>query len=169
MQRNEILPTYIFASVKPQILDDATKYLKTLNGVTWFAPVTGRFDMVVQTNDSDNQHIYDLVNKIRAFQGVISTQTYTPIQGFTNGKKVENGEPLGLVLLGVKENLPKVIESLKQIPQVAEASVVPGDYDIIVTLKGRDYKEIISQVQKIAEVKSIRTSETLFAINPIWA
>ena len=151
------------------MLGDATEHLKTLNDITWFAPVTGRFDLVVQLKTTDPHQIYEVVNKIRRIHGIVSTQTYMPFEGFTNGKKVENNEPLGLVLLSVSEQLPKVLEAMKQIPQVAEALVVPGEFDILATLKGRDYKEIISQVQKIADVKGITTSETLFAYKPIWA
>jgi DNA-binding Lrp family transcriptional regulator len=171
MQRNELLPTYVFASVEPQTFDDATEHLKTVSGVTWFTPVTGRFDLAVQLKATEPHQTYELINKIREMQGVVSTQTYMPFEGFTNGKKVENSEPFGLVLLGVREqeHLPKVLEALKRIPQIAEAFVVPGEFDVIATLKGSDYEDIISQVQKIAEVKGISTSETLFAYKPIWA
>jgi len=169
MQRNGTLPTYVFASVEPQTLGHAEEQLKTLNDITWFSPVTGRFDLVVQLKPTEPHQIYEAVSKIRRIQGVVSTQTYTPFESFTNSEMVESNEPLGLVLLGVREQLPKVLEAMKQIPQISEALVVPGEFDIIATLKGRDYKEIVSQVQKIAEVKGIMTSETLFAYKPTWA
>ena len=168
MQRNEMYPNYVFASVEPHMLGDAIKQLKTLSGTTWFSPVTGRFDLVVRLKGSETQKLYDLVNKIRGIHGIVSTHTYVPLEGFINGKSIENGEPLGLVLLGVSEQVPKVLQALKHIPQIAEAFVIPGEFDIVATMKGRNYEEIITQVQKIAEVKGIRTSETLFAYKPSY-
>jgi DNA-binding Lrp family transcriptional regulator len=150
------------------MLDDVINHLKTLSGATWFSPVTGRFDLVVRLMGSETQDLYNFVNKIRGIPGVMSTQTYIPIEGFVNGKSIKNGEPLGLALLRVSEHVPKVLQELKRIPQIAEAFVTPGEFDIVATLKGRTYEEIITQVDKIAEVKGIWTSETLFAYKPIY-
>jgi DNA-binding Lrp family transcriptional regulator len=168
MQTNETHPNYVFASVEPHMLNDAMKHLKTLSGTTWFSPVTGRFDLVVQLKGSETEKLYDRVNKIRGIQGIVSTQTYVPLEGFINGKSIENGEPFGLVLLGISEQAPKVLQALKRIPQIAEAYVMPGEFDIVATMKGRNYEEIITQIQKIAEVKGIKTSETLFAYKPSY-
>ncbi len=169
MQRNGTLPTYVFASVEPQMLGEVTKRLKTFSGLTWFAPVTGRYDLVVQLKGAEPTQIYELVNKIRRVNGIVSTQTLIPFEGFTNGKKVESKEPFGLVLLGVKEESAKVLQALKHMHQITEVYVVPGQFDIIATLNDRSYEEIVTQVQKIAEVEGVRTSETLFAFKPIWA
>ena len=168
MQRNETYPNYVFATVEPHMLDDTIKHLKTLSGTTWFSPVTGRFDLVVQLKGSETDKLYDTVNKIRGIQGIVSTQTYTPVEGFTTEKSMENSEPLGLVLLGISEQVPTVLQALKHIPQIAEAFVIPGEFDIVATIKGRNYEELITQVQKIAKVKGIKTSETLFAYKPIY-
>jgi len=124
--------------------------------------------LVVQVKGRETQKLYDFVNKIRGIKGIVTTHTYIPLEGFINGKSAENGEPLGLVLLGVNEKVPKVLQALKSIPQIAEAFVIPGEFDIVATMKGRNYEEIITQVQKIAKVKGIRTSETLFAYKPIY-
>jgi len=169
MQRNESYPNYVFASVEPHMLDDVLNHLKTLSGSTWFSPVTGRFDLVVRLEWSDTQKLYNFVNKIRGIPGIMSTQTYIPIEGFINGKSIENGEPLGLVLLRVSEQVPKVLQALKRIPQIAEAFVTPGEFDIVATMKSGNYEDIITQVQKIADIKGIKTSETLFAYKPIYA
>ena len=169
MQRNESYPNYVFASVEPHMLNDVLNHLKTLSGSTWFSPVTGRFDLVVRLERSDTQKLYNFVNKIRGIPGIMSTQTYIPIEGFINGKSIENGEPLGLVLLRVSEQVPKVLQALKRIPQIAEAFVTPGEFDIVATMKSGNYEDIITQVQKIADIKGIKTSETLFAYKPIYA
>jgi DNA-binding Lrp family transcriptional regulator len=168
MQGNITYPNYVFASVEPHMLDDVVNHLKTLSGSTWFSPVTGRFDLVVRLEWSDTQKLYSFVNKIRGIPGIMSTQTYIPLEGFVNGESMENGEPLGLVLLRVNEQVPKVLQALKRIPQIAEAFSTPGEFDIVATLKSRNYEEIITQVQKIADVKGVKTSETLFAYKPIY-
>ena len=169
MQSNGIFPTYVFASVEPQMLDAVTEHLKTLGGFNWFAPVTGRFDLVVQLKGPESSQIYEQVNRIREIRGIQSTQTCTPFEGFTDGKNMKSSEPFGLVLLGVRQKAPEVVQALKRLSQVSEAFVVPGEFDIVATLKGRNYEEIIAQVQKIADVQGVKTSETLFAYKPIWA
>ena len=57
---------------------------------------------------------------------------------------------------------------MKQLSHVRNAFVVPGEFDILATLYGKNHDEILSQVSKINEVQGVRTSETLFAYKPTW-
>jgi len=169
MQGTEMFPTFVLASVEPKMLGNVTQQLKTLDGITWFAPLTGRFDLVLQLKVTDHKQIYELVNRVRSIRGVVATSTYIPFEGFTNGKKIEASDSLALVLLRAKEQVPRVLQTLKQLPHIYGAFVVPGEFDILATLYGKNYEEIVSQVLKVAEIEGIRTSETLFAYKPQWA
>ncbi len=162
-------PTTIIASVQPKMLSQVTEQLRHFQGITYFSPVTGRFDLAIELKAADQAWVYELVNKIRSLTGVTSTRTYTPFEGFANGKNVQATDTLALVLLQVNENAHKVLQSLEQYPQIRSASVVPGEFDILATVYGKNQAEILSQVSKIAEVQGVKSSETLLAYKPIWA
>ncbi len=162
-------PTTIIASVQPKMLNQVTEQLRRIQGITFFSPVTGRFDLAIELKTADQKQVYELVNRVRSITGVTSTRTYTPFEGFANGKNVQATDSLALVLLQVNENAPKVLQSLEQYQQIRSASVVPGEFDILATVYGKNQEEILSQVSKIAEVQGVKSSETLLAYKPIWA
>jgi AsnC-like helix-turn-helix protein len=162
-------PTTVIASVQPRMLNQVTEQLRRTQGINYFSPVTGRFDIAVELKAADQKQIYELVNKIRSITGVTSTQTYTPFEGFVNGKNVQASDSLALVLLQVNENAQKVLQSLEQHPQVRNACVVSGDVDIVATVYGKNNDEVLSQVSKMAEMQGVTSSETLLAYKPIWA
>jgi DNA-binding Lrp family transcriptional regulator len=162
-------PTTVVASVQPRMLSQVTEQLGRTQGITYFSPVTGRFDIAIELKAADQKQIYELVNKIRAMTGFTSTRTYTPFEGFVNGKNVQATDALALVLLQVNESAQKVLQSLEQNPQVRNASVVSGESDILATVYGKNQNEVLSSVSKIAEVQGVKSSETLLAYRPIWA
>ncbi len=162
-------PTTIIASVQPRMLSQVTEQLKHIEGITYFSPVTGRFDLAIELKAADQAWVYGLVNKVRSITGVTSTRTYTPFEGFANGKNVQATDTLALVLLRVNENAHKVLQSLEQYPQIRNAFVVPGEFDILATVYGKNQAEILSQVSKIAELQGVKSSETLLAYKPTWA
>ena len=168
MNPTETYPTTIIASVQPKMLGKVIDQLRNIQGITYFSPVTGRFDLVVELKAAEWSQVYELVNRIRSLNGVTSTRTYTPFEGFANGKNVQATDSLALLLLQVNEQAHAVLQSMKQFSQIRNASVVPGEFDIIATLYGKNHDEILSQVSKIAEVQGVRTSETLFAYKPQW-
>lgn len=162
-------PTTILASVQPKMLNQVTEQLRRIQGITFASPVTGRFDVAIELKAADQKQVYELVNRVRSITGVTSTRTYTPFEGFANGKNVQATDSLALVLLQVNENAQKVLQSLEHYPQIRNASVVTGEFDILATVYGKNQDEILSQVSKIAEVQGVKSSETLLAYKPIWA
>jgi hypothetical protein len=162
-------PTTIIASVQPRMLSQVTEQLKRTQGITYFSPVTGRFDLAIELKSADQKQTYELVNKIRSITGVTSTRSYTPFEGFVNGKNVQATDALALVLLRVNENAQKVLQSLEQQTQIRNASVVPGEFDILATVYGKNNDEILSSVSKIAVMQGVKSSETLLAYKPVWA
>jgi DNA-binding IscR family transcriptional regulator len=169
MISNTMNPTTIIATVQPKFLSQVTEQLKHTQGITYFSPVTGRFDLAIELKAADQRQVYELVNKIHSMTGVVSTRTYTPFEGFTNGKNVQSTDALALVLLRVNESAQKVLQSLEQQSHIRNASVVPGEFDILATVYGKNQDEVLSNISRIAEMQGVRSSETLLAYRPIWA
>jgi hypothetical protein len=169
MITNTMNPTTIIATVRPTMLSQVTEQLKNIQGITYYSPVTGRFDLAIELKAADQKQVYELVNRVHSIAGVTSTRTYAPFEGFVNGKNVQATDSLALVLLQVNQNPQKVLQSLEQNTQVRNASVVPGEFDILATVYGKNQTEILSSVSKISEMQGVESSETLLAYKPIWA
>ena len=163
-------PTTIIARTQPNMRNQVTEQLKRVQGLTYFSPLAGRFDFAIELKAADQKQIYETINKVRAISGITSTRTYTPFEGFANGKNIQATDSLALVLLHVTEQTQaqKVLQSMEQNAQVRNAYVVPGEIDILATVYGKNNEEIMSSVSKIADVQGVRSSETLLAYKPNW-
>jgi DNA-binding Lrp family transcriptional regulator len=151
------------------MLNDVTEQLKTISGITYFSPVAGRFDLAIELKATEQQKVYELVNKIRSLNGVTSTRTYTPTMSISSPRAVQATDSLALVLVQVNEPSQKVLASLQQHQNVRNAFAVSGEFDIIASIYGKNQDEVLSQVSKIAELQGVKSSETLIAFKPIWA
>jgi hypothetical protein len=151
------------------MLSQVTKQLSNVQGITFFAPTTGRFDLAIELHAMAPDQVLKVVNQIRSMTGVTATRTYTPFEGSATAKTVQASDSLALVLLQVNEQAQKVLQSLKQNPQVRNAFAVSGEFDVLATVYGKNTDEIFSTVTKIGEIEGVRTSETLVAYRPTWA
>ncbi len=163
-------PTTIIATVQPKMRNQVVEQLKHIAGITYFSPLAGRFDFAIELKAADQKQVYELINKVRSIIGVTSTRSYTPFEGFANGKNIQASDSLALVLLHVNEQMQaqKVLQSMEQYTQVRNAYAVPGEFDILATVYGKNQEDILSQVSKIDDMQGVRASETLFAYKPIW-
>ena len=74
---------------------------------------------------------------------------------------------MGQVFLRVDKPVQGVLKSLMSISGVSEASIASGQWDILATVRGKSYEEILENtVQKISQIDGIRTSETTFVYKP---
>jgi nitrate reductase NapAB chaperone NapD len=169
MTTQNTYPTTIFVSILPKMLGQVTEHLRSIQGINYFSPTIGRFDMAIELKATDSKHVYETINQIRSLSGVTSTRTYNPVEGSATTKKVQAADSLALVLLQVNEQAQRVLQSLQQIQQVRNAFVVQGEFDILATVYGKNTDEILSTVDKIADVQGVKTSETLLAYKPHWA
>jgi nitrate reductase NapAB chaperone NapD len=169
MTTQNTYPTTIFVSILPKMLGQVTEHLRSVQGINYFSPTIGRFDMAIELKATDSKHVYETINQIRSLSGVTATRTYNPVEGSATTKTVQAADSLALVLLQVNEQAQKVLQSLQQIQQVRNAFVVQGEFDILATVYGKNTDEILSTVAKIADVQGVKTSETLLAYKPIWA
>jgi DNA-binding Lrp family transcriptional regulator len=164
-------PTTIIATIHPKMRNQVAEQLRKIQGITYSSPLTGRFDFAIELKAADPKQVYEVVKQVRAISGITSTRTYAPFEGFANGKNIQATDSLALVLLHVNENTQalRVLQSIEQYPQVRSAYVVPGEFDVLATVYGKNNEEILSQVAKIDEVQGVSSSETLFAYMPKWA
>jgi len=169
MTTQNTYPTTIFVSISPKMLGQVTEHLRNISGISYFSPTIGRFDMAIELKATSPSRVYEIINQIRALSGVTATRTYSPVEGSATTKTVQQADSLALVLLQVNEQAQKVLQSLQQIQQVRNAFVVQGEFDILATVYGRDTNEILSAVNKIADVQGVKSSETLLAYKPNWA
>jgi len=144
------------------------QHLSNLQGITYFSPLTGRFDLAIELKAAEPSQVYELVKKIRSITGITSTRSYTPFEGYTDGKNFQSTDSLALCLVQANQPVTGVLQSMSKLNQVRSAFVTPGEFDIVATLYGKNHEEILSQVSKINEVQGVRTSETLFAYKPTW-
>jgi DNA-binding Lrp family transcriptional regulator len=169
MTTQNTYPTTVFVSVSPKMLGKVAEQLRSVDGISYSSPTIGRFNMAIELKATDSRHAYEIINRIRSLDGVTATRTYNPVEGSATTKTVQAADSLALVLLQVNEQAQKVLQSLQQIQQVRNAFVVQGEFDILVTVSGKNTDEILSTVNKIAEVQGVKTCETLLAYKPNWA
>jgi DNA-binding Lrp family transcriptional regulator len=151
------------------MLNQVTEQLKTIQGITYFTPTTGRFDLAIELKAMEPQQVHELVNKVRSLTGITATRTYTPFEGTESTKTVQASDSLAIVLLQVNQQAKNVVQSLQQNQHVRNAFAVQGEFDVLATVYGKNTDEVLSAVTKIGEIQGVRTSETLVAYKPIWA
>ncbi|MDG6902215.1 MAG: Lrp/AsnC ligand binding domain-containing protein [Nitrososphaerota archaeon] len=165
----ETNPTTIIATVQPKALSQVREQLEDIEGITYFSPLVGRFNLAIELKAAEPERVRELVDKIRAMEGITSTRTYTPHEGFARERNgTQAGDSLALAMLQVKGKSDKILKALEQQPQVRNAFAIPGEFDIIATIRGKNHEEVLTQVSKMAEVDGVRTSETLLAYQPTW-
>ncbi len=162
------LPSYVMAAVEPKALNSVVEQLRREQGIRLIAPTSGRHNLVIQLNSNETAKVYSFVNKLRSIKGVSRTRTLIAFEGYLSEKKLAPSEALALVCLNIQEQPGKVLESLRQTP-IHGAYIVPGEFDIIATVSGRDHNEVLERVARIAETPGVDGSETVFAYKPIWA
>jgi hypothetical protein len=151
------------------MLSQVTNGLKNIQGITFFAPTTGRFDLAIELKAMAPNQVQGVVDEIRSLKGVTATRTYSPLAGSATSKTAQKSDSLALVLLQVNEQAQKVLESLNQNPHVRNSYAVSGEFDVLATVFGKNTDEIFSTVTEIGEIDGVRTSETLVAYRPTWA
>jgi DNA-binding Lrp family transcriptional regulator len=160
-------PTYVFANVQRERLEQVVAELRKHNEIEFFAPVTGRYDLILRLKTNIPEQVYSIVEKIRGIPGIVRTSTYLALDGFTNGQKLETQNPWAFSLLTVNKPLGEVLQKIKKVPGLVDAYVVPGQFDVIMTLNGRNHEEIMrTAVEQLRQIDGIWMSETLFAYKP---
>src|SRR5208337_3701244 len=140
MQANKMFPTYVFARVQRDRVQQVVEELRKYSEIEFSAPVTGRYDIVMRIKTSNPEQLYSIINKIRSIHGVNGTNTFTANEGFVNGQKLDTQGVWGFSLLSVNKPLPEVLQKLKSIPTLYDAYSFPGQFDIIMSYKAQNYE-----------------------------
>jgi len=166
IQTANMQPTYLFATVEKRELNSVLHKLTEVHYINWFGSTSGRFDLVASLKGNDVQKTYAAIKEIRSMDGIISTTCMYPYEGLVNTRS-NGAHSIGQVFLRVDKPLNAVLKSLMSISGVSDATVVSGQWDILATVKGESYEEILAKtVQKISQIDGVRTSETSFVYKP---
>jgi len=164
------LPTYLFAKVDPQKLEDVLESLEDLGYVDWYGSTTGRYDLALALKGSDLKQVYSTIKEIRDIEGVESTTSFIPFEGYVRKETEDEDEErgsLGQVFLRTRGDSEDVLASLKKLPVVSEVVVVPGEWDVVATVRGGSYEDILkTTIEEIARIDGVSASETSFVYQP---
>ena len=129
--------SFVFANTKGD-LGRIISQLKRTTNVATITPVTGRFDLVIRLKTNEPTKALNTVEKIRSISGITSTQTAFSIESVTNAKNKEesNEPPLAYALVKVKGKFRSVLQKLKTFPNLVEAHLVPGEFDVVASFNG---------------------------------
>ena len=164
---NKMFPTYVFAKVQRDRVQQVVEELRKYSEIEFSAPVTGRYDIVMRIKTSNPEQLYSTINKIRSIHGVNGTNTFTANDGFVNGQKLDAQGVWGFSLLSINKPIPEVIQKLKSLPAIYDAWSFPGQFDIIMSYKAQNYEQLMkTSVEQLAHTDGIWRSETLFAYQP---
>jgi DNA-binding Lrp family transcriptional regulator len=167
MSKSESI-SFVFANTKgePTRIINQLKRISTISSIT---PVTGRFDLVIKLRTNELSKAFSTVEKIRSINGITSTQTAPSIESFTNPKNREdsNEPPLGFALVKIKGKIQSVLEKLKSFPNLVEAHLIPGEFDVVASFNGFSQDELMEgSVGKLSSINGITASETLISWTP---
>jgi DNA-binding Lrp family transcriptional regulator len=143
---------------------DVVKAIKELPEVEEGALLIGRYDLLVRVGHYDRPGLYKVVSDLRSMAGIKSTSTHIPFEGFTKDYTVTENDAFAISLLRSQGPLESVLAQLKDLDQVVEGYIVPGDWDLIVILHSRHVEQILeTAVNQFEGVHGITKTETLIA------
>ena len=160
--------SFVFANAKGELGRIINQLKKTTN-VASVTPVTGRFDLVIKLKTNEPIKAFNTVEKIRSISGITATQTAISIESVTNAKNKEesNEPPLAFALVKVKGKIQSVLQKLKTFPNLVEAHLIPGEFDVVASFNGFSQDELMeTSVEKLSRISGITASETLISWTP---
>lgn len=155
---------------------DVISSLKKIKGVKEVHGTLGLYDLIAQIESDTEEKIKEVVtNAIRKMKNIHSTVTLTRSE---SGELFDTSNKLVGAMLG--QNLARAyvvlycdkgeeyptLKNLSHIPEVKEADVVFGYYDVICKVEASDEKTLDNIITKaIRRLPNIKTSMTLNVIN----
>ena len=167
MSKSESI-SFVFANCKGES-GRIISQLRRISNIASITPVTGRFDLVIKLNTNQPTKAYSTVDKIRGISGITSTQTACSISSITNPKNREesNEPPIGYALVKVKGKIQSVLQKLKSLPNLVEAHLIPGEFDVVASFNGFSQDELMEgSVGRLSNINGITASETLISWTP---
>ena len=150
--------------------------LNWINGVTESHGTFGLYDIFAKVESDDEKEIQKIVTHvIRQMSEIHSTMTLTrsecedlfpSVEKIINKNPAKNSSQAYVVLHTDKGEEYDVLRSLSHIPEVREADVVFGFYDVLCKIESDDYASLEKVITKtIRSLRHIKTSMTLNVIS----
>lgn len=167
---------YVLIGGKMGFEKEIISKVKQIENVKEVHGTLGIYDILAKVEaDTEEKVRQTILNKIRGIDEISSTITLTRMEGGKDFPADSNklmGSILGqnsaqaYVILHTDQGQEFfVIHSLNKIPQVKEADVVTGHYDVIGKIEASDSKELDRIITKdIRRIPNIRTTMTLNVI-----
>lgn len=147
--------------------------LKSIENVKEVHGTLGLYDIIAKLESDSDEKIKDTITeKIRKVPNIGSTMTLTRVEGdevFKADTEKLMGSILGKTAAQAyvvihtdyaREDL--VLRDLNKIPEVKEADVVYGNYDVIGKIEAQNHKELEKIIiKKIRNLDHVRTTMTL--------
>jgi DNA-binding Lrp family transcriptional regulator len=160
--------SFVFANAKGE-LGHIVNQLRRVSNIDSVTPVTGRFDLVIRLKTNEPIKALNTVEKIRSISGITATQTAFSIENVTNAKNREEASepPLAYALVKVKGKFRNVLQKLKSFPNLVEAHLIPGEFDVVASFNGFSQDELMeNSVEKLSRINGVTASETLITWTP---
>jgi DNA-binding Lrp family transcriptional regulator len=150
--------------------------LNTINGVTETHGTFGLYDILAKVESEKEEEIQKIVtHSIRQMSEIPSTVTLTrseceelfqPAEKIINKNPEKNLSQAYVVIHTDKGEEYNVLRSLSHIPEVTEADVVFGFYDVLCKIESNEYASLEQVITKtIRSLHHIKTSMTLNVIS----
>ena len=149
--------------------------LRKIDGVKEAHGTLGLYDIVVQIESGSEEKLQEIVtSKIRKMANIHSTMTLTRSESeelFSSSEKLigsmlgQNKAQAYVVIHSDRGEEYGILKDVSHIPEVKEADVVFGYYDVICKIETLDNKTLETIITKaIRSIPHIRTSMTLHII-----
>mgnify|MGYP000100175606 CR=1 FL=1 len=155
--------------------DSVISSLNTIPSITDVYGTFGSYDLLTKLESDSEQDIQDDISKkIRKTSNIKSTLTLLVDKkpGFSKTNKIEqevldNHTAQAFITIHCKKSdESKVMENLNAIPEVVEADMLVGNYEIICKISAPTYNDISETVsKKIRKIPEIKATTTVNVVS----
>ncbi len=155
--------------------DSVISNLKNISTITNAFGTFGVYDILAKLESSDEQNIqHDISNRIRKISNIRSTLTLLVDKkpGILKINKNEQGvldahmAQAFITIRCAKSDEPDIMKSLENIPEVIEADMLVGNFEIICKTAAPTYNDISEIIsKKIRKIPGIKSTITINVVN----
>jgi len=156
--------SYILAVLERGQIADVVRAVKEMPQVEEGALLIGRYDLLLRVGHYDRPGLYKVVSGLRSMPGIRATSTHIPFEGFTKDYVVKENDALAISLLRSEGSLESVLSQLRDLDQVVEGHIIPGDWDLLIILHSKKVEQILeTAVSQFERIHGVTKTETLIA------
>ena len=166
---------YVLIVIESGTEDSVISNLNLISSITQAFGTFGAYDILTKLESENEEEIQkDILNKIRKISNIRSTLTLVVDNkpGISKTNEIEQqvlDEHMAQAFITIhcpKSEEENILKKLQDIPEVTEADVLIGNYEIICKLAAPTYNDISEIVsKKIRKISGIRSTVTINVIN----